>query len=87
MVRERLYDAACLILSPSDAGRSGAFSEPCGELTFANLAESLVARAIAYSRTQKWTTATWDACRPTTACTWPATAGFARFRRQVMRSV
>lgn len=52
MVRERLYDAACLILSPSDAGRSGAFSEPCTELAFANLAESLVARAIAYARTR-----------------------------------
>lgn len=53
MVRERLYDAASLILSPSSAGRNGAFSEPCAELTFANFAESLVARAIAYSRTQK----------------------------------
>lgn len=53
MVRERLYDAASLILSPSDAGRNGAFSEPCSELTFTNFAESLVARAIAYSRTQK----------------------------------
>jgi hypothetical protein len=53
MVRERLYDAASLILSASDAGRNGAFSEPCPELTFANFAESLVARAIAYSRTQK----------------------------------
>jgi hypothetical protein len=53
MVRERLYDAASLILSPSDSGRKGAFSEPCAELTFANFAESLVARAIAYTRTQK----------------------------------
>jgi hypothetical protein len=52
MVRERLYDAASLILSPSRSGRSGTYSEPCPELTFANLAESLVARAIAYSRTQ-----------------------------------
>lgn len=53
MVRERLYDAASLILSPSDARGSGAFSEPCPELRFANFAESLLARAIAYSRTQK----------------------------------
>lgn len=53
MVRERLYDAVSLILSPSGIGRNGAFSEPCAELTFANFAESLVARAIAYSRTQK----------------------------------
>jgi hypothetical protein len=53
MVRERLYDAASLILSPSDSGRQGMDSEPCAELTFANFAESLVARAIAYSRMQK----------------------------------
>ncbi len=53
MVRERLYDAASLILSPSVAGRNGAFSEPCPELSFANFAESLVARAIAYSRTHQ----------------------------------
>lgn len=53
MVHERMYDAAGLILSPSDTGRNGAFSEPCAELTFANFAESLVARAIAYSRTQR----------------------------------
>jgi hypothetical protein len=53
MLRERLYDAACLLLSPSRAARSGAFSEPCPELTFANFAESLVARALAYARTQK----------------------------------
>ena len=44
MLRERLYDAASLILSPSEAGRNGAYSEPCPELTFANFAESLVAR-------------------------------------------
>ena len=50
MVRERLYDAATLILSRRDAGRNGAFSEPCRELMFA---ERLVARAIAYSMTQK----------------------------------
>jgi hypothetical protein len=53
MVRERLYDAAALLLSPRVAGRRGEFSEPCAELTFASFAESLVARAIAYSRTRK----------------------------------
>lgn len=53
MVRERLYDAASLLLSPSAAGRQGAFSEPCAELSFANFAESLVARAIACSRFQQ----------------------------------
>jgi len=53
LVRERLYDAASLILSPSTAGRTGAFSEPCRELSFASFAESLLARAIAYSRTRR----------------------------------
>lgn len=53
MVRERLYDAASLILTPRNAARRGTFSEPCSELAFANFAESLVARAIAYSRTNR----------------------------------
>lgn len=53
MVRERLYDATSLILSPSDTGQTGAFSEPCAELSFANFAESLTARAIAYAKTQR----------------------------------
>jgi hypothetical protein len=51
MVRDRLYDAASLILSPSTAGKNGVFSEPSQELSFANFAESIMARAIAYSRT------------------------------------
>lgn len=50
MVRERLYDATCLILSPKEAARSGQFSEPCAELAFAYFAESLVARALARAR-------------------------------------
>ncbi len=50
MVRERLYDAACLILSPKEAARSGQFSEPCAELTFSLFVESLVARALALAR-------------------------------------
>lgn len=51
MVRDRLYDAACLILSPRDASETGAFTEPCAELSFITFAESLLARAIAYART------------------------------------
>lgn len=53
MVRERMYDAASLLLSPRGASRNGAFSEPCAELAFANFAGSLVAKAIAYSKTQQ----------------------------------
>jgi hypothetical protein len=54
MVRERLDGAACLLLSPSHNGRkTGSFSEPCAELAFANFAESLLARALAYARMQR----------------------------------
>ncbi len=53
MVRDRLYDAACLILSPRDAIATGTFTEPCEELSFLNFAESLLARAIAYARTHR----------------------------------
>jgi hypothetical protein len=52
MMRDRLYDAACLILSPRDAIDTGAFTEPCAELSFFNFAESLLARAIAYAKTR-----------------------------------
>jgi hypothetical protein len=53
MVRERWYDAASLILSSRSSTRGGEFVEPCAELAFANFAESLVARALAYSRTRR----------------------------------
>jgi hypothetical protein len=53
LVRERLYDAASLMLSPTGARATGTYSEPCRELTFKNFAESLLARAIAYSRTNQ----------------------------------
>lgn len=55
MVRERLYDAACLILSPPSALRDGRFSEPSPELSFSHFAESLVARALAFARTRRRT--------------------------------
>ncbi len=53
MVRDRLYDAACLIMSRSDEGQHGTYSEPCAELSFAGFAESLLARAIAYARAHR----------------------------------
>jgi hypothetical protein len=46
LVRERLYDAACFILSDSSTGPQGAYQEPSMELCFHNFAASLVARAI-----------------------------------------
>ena len=51
MVREQLYDSACLIMSPEAAGQAkGQYIEPSPELTFRNFATSLVAHAIATAR-------------------------------------
>jgi len=44
LVRERLYDAACLILSDSNTGPQGAFREPSPELCFINFASSFLNR-------------------------------------------
>jgi hypothetical protein len=41
LVRERLYDAACLILTPSDKGSKGKYTEPLEELAFSNFVSSL----------------------------------------------
>lgn len=41
LVRERLYDAACLIVSPSTEGIKGKFNEPIEELSFNNFVLSL----------------------------------------------
>jgi len=50
LVRERLYDATCLLLSDRDGGIGGAYSEPNREIGFRNFAASLSANAIAYSK-------------------------------------
>ena len=50
LVRERLYDASCLLLSSQKGGRKGAFVEPLAELSFLNFAASLTAHAGAYAR-------------------------------------
>lgn len=52
LVRERLYDAACLLMSDSVNGRQGVYREPAPELSFANFASSLLARLIAESKTR-----------------------------------
>ncbi|MFI5380198.1 MAG: PaeR7I family type II restriction endonuclease [Tepidisphaerales bacterium] len=52
LVRERLYDAACLLLSPAGKGAKGDYSEPAAELAFRSFAESLLARVIAAVRTK-----------------------------------
>lgn len=52
LVRERLYDAACFILSSATEGPQGKYSEPNAELAFRNFAASLGARAAAFSKTR-----------------------------------
>ena len=50
LVRERLYDATCLLLSDRDNGLNGAYSEPNQEINFKNFATSLSAHAIAFAK-------------------------------------
>lgn len=52
LVRERLYDTACLLMSDSVNGRQGVYREPAPELSSANFASSLLARLIAESKTR-----------------------------------
>lgn len=49
LVRERLYDAACFLMSSAIGGLEGKYSEPNIELSFRNLAASLSARSRAFS--------------------------------------
>ena len=50
LVRERLYDATCLLLSDREGGPEGAYREPSAELTFANFVASLAGHASSYVR-------------------------------------
>ena len=52
LVRERLYDSTCFLMSNSSDGLRGSYKEPVPELNFANFVASLLARAIAYKKTQ-----------------------------------
>lgn len=52
LVRERLYDSACFLMSNSTDGPRGQYSEPVPELCFANFVSSLLAKAIALKKTQ-----------------------------------
>lgn len=45
LVRECLYDRACLIMSDREAGPDGAYREPADDLTFPAFARSLLANA------------------------------------------
>ena len=52
LVRERLYDGACLLMTPRDGGIKGKFSSPSRELSFKSFAAGLAAHAIAYAKSQ-----------------------------------
>ena len=50
LMREQLYDAACLLLSDTVTGTRGEYREASEETNFSTFADSLLARAIALSR-------------------------------------
>jgi hypothetical protein len=50
LIRERLYDAACLIMSNQKDGLRGDYSEPAEEISFRHFAASLTAHAIAFAK-------------------------------------
>jgi len=53
LVLERLYDAACLILSSRETGSNGDFREPDPQLSFKLFATSLVAHAITFAKLRR----------------------------------
>jgi len=53
LVRERLYDASCFLMSSAAEGRKGIYREPSAELGFRNFVESLIAKAIATARVKE----------------------------------
>jgi hypothetical protein len=53
LVRERLYDSACFLLSDAKNGRRGYYREPVPELGFENFIASLLAKAISVAKTRK----------------------------------
>jgi hypothetical protein len=52
LVRERLYDSACFLMSNATDGPNGGYREPAPELNFENFIGSLLAKAIAVAKTQ-----------------------------------
>jgi hypothetical protein len=50
LVRERLYDAACFLMSNAKDGPKGVYSEPAPELNFQKFVASLTGKAIAAAR-------------------------------------
>lgn len=53
LVRERLYDAACFMLSDKAEGVKGRYREPNSEINFQNFVASLMGKAIAHAKSRK----------------------------------
>ena len=52
LLRDRLYDAGCFLMSSKTDGLKGMYTEPNVELTFQKFVSSLLAKAIAVAQTQ-----------------------------------
>ena len=52
LVRSRLYDAGCFLMSPRDGVKTGKYYEPNPELSFRTFVTSLLGRAIAVAKMQ-----------------------------------
>ena len=52
LIRARLYDSACFLMSSREGGLRGEYREPNPELSFHGFVASLLGRAIAVARTQ-----------------------------------
>ncbi|MCI0631910.1 MAG: PaeR7I family type II restriction endonuclease [Phycisphaerales bacterium] len=52
LLRDRLYDGACLLLSNAVDGPKGTYSEPNPELNFSRFAETLLARVLAAAKVE-----------------------------------
>ena len=52
LVRERLYDSTCLLLSDRKRGPKGSYREPSSELGFKSFVASMLGRAIALAKTR-----------------------------------
>jgi hypothetical protein len=52
LVRERLYDAGCFLVSDKDKGKAGFSYEPSPELSFRAFTTSLLAKAIAFVKSK-----------------------------------
>ncbi len=53
LVRERMYDAACFLMSNAAKGPEGYYREPNVELGFQNFVASLIAKAIAVAKSRE----------------------------------